>query len=383
MRLSFSLGSQPLANKYPRNSLEFENEFKAEMGVYFCDGCGYANVPCEVDRNVFFQDYYYLSSINTELSNHFERFSDEVLSSGYKFVVDVGSNDGILLRPLKARGISCLGVDPSENVSRIANDSGLETIVGFFDQRVANKIIDEYGRPDLITASSVFTHLENPSIFFADVKSLIQPNGKLIIEVEYLGKIIEDYAFERFYFDRPHYYSLRSLAKLGATHGFQVEDASIIDVHGGSLRVTFALRESISSSSKLAAIYERETDILSSANIDLKFREFHDACFEMKNSIFQLQKNGLTVAGYGCPARFSTITNYCDLTADYVSYVVDDSPLKQGRFSPGMHIPIVCYNSENNPDVYIVFAFEYIASIKVKVGPLARGYFKPVPFVEI
>jgi len=383
MRFSFSLGLQPLANKYPRDSFELENEFKAEMGVYFCEECGYAKVPCEVDRDVFFQDYYYLSSINAELSNHFERFSDEVASSGYKFVIDIGSNDGILLRPLKARGINCLGVDPSENVSRIANDSGLETIIDFFDRRVANKIVREYGRPDLVTASSVFTHLENPSNFFADVKSLLQPTGKLVIEVEYLGRIIEDYAFERFYFDRPHYYSLRAMAKLGAMHGFQVEDARIIDVHGGSLRVTFALGDSISSSAKFREIYDSETKILNSAYIDLKFGEFHEACIEMKDSILDLQKNGLTVAGYGCPARFSTITNYCGLTADYLVNVVDDSPLKQGRFSPGMHIPIVCYNSEMNPDVYLVFAFEYIASIKKKVGPLARGYFKPVPFVEI
>jgi hypothetical protein len=359
------------------------NEFKAEMEVYFCEDCGYSNVPCEVDRDVFFQDYYYLSSINSELSSHFERFADEVASSGYEFVIDVGSNDGILLRPLKARGINCLGVDPSENVSRIANDSGLETIVDFFDHRVATKIIREYGRPDLVTASSVFTHLENPSKFFADVKSLIQPTGKLVIEVEYLGRIIEDYAFERFYFDRPHYYSLRSMAKLGAMHGFQVEDARIIDVHGGSLRVTFALGDSISSSAKFREIYDSEADILSSTNIEQKFSDFHVACGEMKKSIFELQKKGFTVAGYGCPARFSTITNYCGLTADYLLNVVDDSPLKQGRFSPGMHIPIVDYNSDNNPDVYLVFAFEYIASIKKKVGPLARGYFKPVPFVEI
>lgn len=380
---TFSLGPQPLANKYPKSQTEKDNEFKAEMNVYFCEDCGYANVPCSVDRSVFFEDYYYLSSVNRELNNHFIDLAEEIYQKKFNFVVDVGSNDGILLRPLKERGVKFLGVDPSENVSKIANDNGLTTIVGFFDEGMVDHIQQEFGRPDLITASSVFTHLEDPLGFFENVKNLLQPNGRLIIEVEYLQNIINDFAFERFYFDRPHYYSLKSLAKMGSKYGFSVEDADIVNVHGGSLKVTFVLGEVGVANSNLMKLFEQEAAFLNTSNMLSKFNDFRSACLSMRKSINEFKDKGLRVAGYGCPARFSTITNFSGLSASDISYVIDDSPLKQDRFSPGMHIPIIPFNSDEKPDVFIVFAFEYIASIKEKVGELSGGFFKPVPFIQI
>lgn len=380
---TFSLGQQPLANKYPKSQFDKNNEFKAEMNIYFCEDCGYVNVPCSVDRNVFFEDYYYLSSVNKELNNHFIDLAEEIYKNKFNFVIDIGSNDGILLRPLKERGVKFLGVDPSENVSKIANDNGLTTIVGFFDESIVNRIIEEYGRPDLITASSVFTHLDDPLCFFENVKNLLQPNGKLIIEVEYLQKIVSDFAFERFYFDRPHYYSLKSLAKMGAKYGFNIEDADTINVHGGSLKVTFVLESVNVANLNVQKLLEEEAIYLNNENFISKFNDFRNGCENMMRAIHEFKKMGFKVAGYGCPARFSTITNFSGLSVTEISHVIDDSKLKQGRFSPGMHVPINSYNPEEKPDVYIVFAFEYITSIKEKVGTLTRGYFKPVPFIEI
>ena len=380
---TFSLGLQPLANKYPNSLSDINNEFKAEMNVYFCEDCGYASVPCSVDRIVFFEDYYYLSSVNKELNNHFIDLAEEIYRKKFNFVIDIGSNDGILLRPLKERGVKALGVDPSENVSKIANDNGLTTIVGFFDKSMVKHIHKEYGRPDLVTASSVFTHLDDPLSFFENVKELLQPNGLLIIEVEYLKKIVSDFAFERFYFDRPHYYSLKSLAKMGSKHGFNIEDAEIINVHGGSLKVTFVLGGADLRNSNVEKLLKQEAAYLNTSNLLSKFNDFRISCVNMKNAIHEFKDMGFTVSGYGCPARFSTITNFSGLSTTDISHVVDDSPLKQGRLSPGMHIPIVSYNSDEKPDVYIVFAFEYISSIKEKVGVLRGGYFKPVPFIEL
>ena len=170
---------------------------------------------------------------------------------------------------------------------------------------------------------------------------------------------------------------------MGAKHGFSVEDAKIIDVHGGSLRVTFVLGDANVSDVKLSHILDAEAAYLNSRNILAKFNDFNIACSNLKNTIHALKNNGSSVAGYGCPARFSTITNFAGLTPADISFVVDDSPLKQNRFSPGMHIPIVSYNPNHKPDAYIVFAFEYISSIKAKVGKLSKGFYRPVPFVEI
>jgi SAM-dependent methyltransferase len=379
----FSLGIQPLANKYPSNAEEKSNEFKEEMKVYFCNSCGYVNIPCSVNRSIFFQDYYYLSSVNTELSKHFQKFAEYILKNNYEFVVDIGSNDGILLRPLQKHGVKCLGIDPSENVSKIANDQGLTTVVGFFDDKIANNVVQQYGFADLVTASSVFTHLEDPLSFFSNVKKILHPNGKLIIEVEYLEKIISDFAFERFYFDRPHYYSLRSLAKMGAIHGFNVEDVELIDVHGGSIRVTFSISNSRQNESKIIKILEHESISLTENQLIVKFNEFDSACVEMRKTLESFKSMGMKVAGYGCPARFSTITNFAKFNENNILFVVDDSHLKQNRFSPGSHIPIVKYSPETNIDIYIVFAFEYIQSIKNKIGLSTCKFYKPVPFMEI
>jgi len=381
----FSLGIQPLANKYPSSQEEKLHEFKEEMNVYFCESCGYVNIPCTVNRNIFFEDYYYLSSVNNELSQHFNNFAEYISKKKYNFVVDIGSNDGILLRPLKTFGVKCLGVDPSENVSKIANDQGLTTLVGFFDENMVNKIVSEFGYADLITASSVFTHLENPLSFFANVKNLLHPNGKLIIEVEYLEKIISDFSFERFYFDRPHYYSLKSLVKMGASHGFYVEDADLVNVHGGSLRVTYSINNSNNNKLKINKILDYEDKALTVVELNLKFNQFHLACVELLETINNFKKKGFKVAGYGCPARFSTITNYAKINSSVIQFVIDDSPLKQNRFSPGSHVPIVSYSSNINVniDIYIVFAYEYISSIKKKIGISSCKYYKPVPFSEI
>jgi len=383
MHFAFSLGKQPLSNNYPKDAAEMSREFTAELEVFFCETCRYANVPCHVDRSVFFEEYYYLSTINGELNKHFEKYASDIAHRGYEFVLDIGSNDGILLSPLKKLGVKSIGVDPSKNVAEIANKKGLETIVGFFDENIASQILQKHGRPDLVTASSVFTHLENPRNFFSDVRKIIHPNGRLVIEVEYFSKIVEDFAFERFYFDRPHYYSLKSLEILAGEFGFFVEDAEVIDVHGGSLRVTFALEETGQTGYRPIQFATSESLVLSVENLQFKFSAFTDSCAKLKSALSEFKSMGLTVAAYGCPARFSTITNFCHLTTDHLPYVVDDSPLKQGRFSPGMHIPIVGYSPANLPDTYIVFAFEYISSIRSKVGILSRGFFKPIPFSQI
>jgi methylation protein EvaC len=379
----FSLGLQPLANKYPLNSLEKANEFKSDLKVFFCNQCGYANIPCEIERNDFFEEYYYLSSVNKELCQHFDKLANYILEKNYNFVIDIGSNDGILLRPLKERGVKSLGIDPSENVSKIANDNGLKTLVGFFDKEMALQISENFGKADLITASSVFTHLEDPLSFFSNSKILLHSDGKILVEVEYLKNIISEIAFERFYFDRPHYYSLKSLSKMGANFGFYIEDVEFLDVHGGSIRVIFGQNSSNFNNNFVENIIKLEEIDLNDANIIAKFNQFNVACQNIKNSIISFKNKGYSIAGYGCPARFSTITNYANLSLDDIPYVIDDSPLKQGRFSPGMHIPIKPYKISEKTDVFLVFAYEYILSIKEKVGPLSVGYFRPVPFSEL
>lgn len=232
---AFSLGKQPLANKYPRNNFEINNEKLYQMDIYFCNDCLSCKIEVDIPRELFFQDYFYLSSVNKELVQHFEKLASELKNK--KFVLDIGSNDGILLKPLKEYKVNYLGIDPSENVGEIANSKGLKTLVSFFNEESSKEIIKIGGKPDCIVASSVFTHLEDPLKFIEDVYNTLDDHGTFIIEVEYLKNILEQVQFERFYFDRPFYYSLHSLQKLFNKKNMKIIDVKNIAAHGGSIRV--------------------------------------------------------------------------------------------------------------------------------------------------
>jgi methylation protein EvaC len=376
-----NLGQQPLANKYPRDA-EFAAEEFFPLQVFFCPTCKNVQLGTIISRERMFEDYYYLSSVNRGLVSHFEDLAQKLASA--EFVVDVGSNDGILLRPLKKLGVKALGVEPSINVSKIANDEGLETLTTFFDIPAADKIEESHGKADVIVASSVFTHLENPSGFIEAVKRLLTDDGMFIVEVEYIGSILATTQFERFYLDRIFYYSLTSLAKLFEAHDMFIADVREIVPHGGSLQV-FVKRVGQRSSSEATQrlLAREETDLTLETlqefrrNVDVQMSAFKDRLAEYRQA-------GLSVAGYGSPARVATICNYGRIGPGEIPFTVDDSPLKQNKFTPGTHIPIVpkSYLDEHQPDVLVVFAYEYIDDIKKKTGGAYR-YLKPIPPTEL
>src|SRR3989338_2854841 len=223
-----NLGLQPLANKYPTKD-QFEKEDFFPLVTYFCAKCKNVQLGTIVSRERMFEDYYYLSSVNQGLVRHFTALAAKL--AGRKLVVDIGSNDGILLKPLKELGVRAVGVEPSINVSKIANDAGLDTITSFFDAATAEQIRREYGPADAIVMSSVFTHLENPHQCVEDVKALMEESGDFIVEVEYIGHILDTTQFERFYLDRIFYYSLTSLKNLFEMHGMYIADVKKVEMH--------------------------------------------------------------------------------------------------------------------------------------------------------
>lgn len=380
----FSLGNQPLANKYPNAETSFDDEFSSELVVFKCPACNYSHVPCSVDRSIFFEDYYYLSSVNKELVSHFESLADYLSTTDSQFVVDVGSNDGILLRPLKERGIKCLGVDPSENVGKIANDQNLETIVSFFDPQTANRVVESHGRASTIVASSVFTHLAEPLTFFKSCDNLLDDDGIIIIEVEYLVDIIKSLGFERFYFDRPHYYTLNTISRIAEKAGFCVTDCRSISVHGGSIRVICSRLKDVNKvSPDVNQVIKKEAELLSDDSISKFFSEFQTSCIQLKNFLLTLSTQETKVFAYGCPARLSTITNFADIDRTLIPYIVDDSPLKAGRFSPGKHIPIYSKIIADDERVSMVFAYEYIESIRNKLKDFNLDFYRPIPLTKL
>lgn len=378
-----NLGQQPLANKYPTGESDFKKEDFFPLAVFFCPRCKNVQLGTTVSRERMFEDYYYLSSVNPGLVRHFEQLAKKIVGSD--FVVDIGSNDGILLKPLKELGVKAIGVDPSINVSKIANDAGLETIVSFFDSATAEAIKNKYQKSDTIVASSIFTHLEDPHPFIEAAKSLLTDDGKFIIEVEYIGNILKNVQFERFYLDRVFYYSLTSLKSLFEAHGMKVVDAEEIEPHGGSIRVTVCRNNySQMPSDRVSRLLEEEKDNLTGPKLEGFRQNVDNSVNAFRAKLLDYKKSGLKVAGYGAPARVATICNYGKVGQELIDFIVDDSPLKQNRFSPGTHIPIVpkSFLEVQKPDVLVVFAYEYFADIKKKINGNYK-YLIPIPPREV
>jgi methylation protein EvaC len=376
------LGHQPLANKYPI-AAQFGSEDFFPLTVYFCTHCKNVQLGTIVSRTRMFEDYYYLSSVNTGLVRHFEQLAESLANA--KFVIDVGSNDGILLRPLKKLGVKAIGIEPSINVSKIANEAELSTICAFFDSTSATEIAGKHGKPDVIVASSVFTHLEDPHQFIEAAKHLLAGNGQLIIEVEYIGNIIRQTQFERFYLDRIFYYSLTALHHLFVLHGMSVVEVEHIEPHGGSLRVTVQHEgHAAKRSERVSALLREEEQTLTLGNLDAFKREVDKQIGNFRKMLEDYRDSNLKVVGYGAPARVSTICNYGKIGPSLIEYTIDDSPLKQNKFTPGTHIPILPRDHLDNhrPDILVVFAYEYLEDIRKKTANAYR-YFIPIPPREV
>jgi methylation protein EvaC len=378
------LGMQPLANKYPSKEM-FASEDFFPLKVLFCSNCKNVQLGTKVSRERMFEDYYYLSSVNPGLVRHFNEFAKQL--AGSKLVVDVGSNDGILLKPLREMGVKAIGIEPSINVGKIANDAGLETIISFFNKESVDEYVKKYGQADVIVASSIFTHLEDPHQFIEDVKPGLTDDGKFIIEVEYIGNMIRDVQFERFYLDRIFYYSLTSLSKLYAMHGMYVGDVEMIEPHGGSLRVVGYKEGSGPGISEAVKKFLSEEEMTLTESTMQAFSKTVDEYLSLfKSKLEQYKKEGVYVAGYGAPARVATICNYGKIGPELIEFIVDDSPLKQNKYSPGTHIPIMpkSYLDQlaKKPDLLVVFAYEYFDDIKKKTGGNYR-YLIAIPPREV
>lgn len=383
LSLIFNLGEQPLANKYPKNNLEIKKEKKYPLKVFFCEACKAAQLSTLINRKILFKEYFYLSSVNLGLKKHFIELSKKLIK--YSFIVDIGSNDGILLEPLKKLNKKSIGIDPSINVGKIANKKGLKTFIGFFEKKMINKILREYPKPDAIVASSVMTHLENPRKFTNDIKYFLKENGVLILEIEYFYNFIKNLEYERFYFDRPFYYSANSINKLFDEFEMSLFDIEVINTHGSSLRLYIKNKKNIKKTKNCKKILDIENKFLRTKMLKLIRKKINSETKIFKNKLKKYKKNNKKIIGYGAPARVSTITNYGRIDSSLISYIIDDSPLKQYKYTPGSHINIVPKQNRINKkiDVVIVFAYEYFKEIKKQFKNLKVIFYKPIPFKKL
>lgn len=383
IRKIIDLGSQPLANKYPSTKKEIDFEKKYNLSIYFCKNCLSFQIKKKISPSLLFKDYYYLSSVNKALVDHFHKLSNKLKNSS--FVVDIGSNDGIFLKFLKQKNINFIGVEPSINVGKIANNNNLTTLIGFFDSNVVKKIIKDYGHPDVVVCSSVFTHIQNPHKFIYNLSKLLKDDGLFILEIEYFPNFIKFTQFERFYFDRPFYYSVNSIKNLFAKYSLHIFDIEKINIHGGSIRCYIKKSFKVKETLRLKKILLNEKNILNLTSLKRFKLDILNKTNKLLTNLKHFKSKNYKVVGYGAPARVSTITNYTKINNNLIEYIIDDSFLKQNRYSPGQHIKIKSLKNAdiNNIDILIVFAYEYFHDIKHKIKNKNIKFYKPIPFKRL
>jgi SAM-dependent methyltransferase len=353
----------------------FADEPRFPLRVFFCNACYAVQVVDVVDAGLLFGNYFYFSSATRTLREHFVDYASEVvarfLNPGQSTVVEIGCNDGVLLKPLADRGVRTLvGVDPATNIVATINDPRISIINDFFDKRIAEQIAERYGRSDLIVANNVYAHIPDIRGVTEGIRDLLKDNGVFIFEVHYLGKITQGMQYDMIYHEHLYYYSLLALTNHFKRFGMTIFDVKPIQIHAGSMRY-FVCKESsrlaTAISPRVAALRNDELAAgLDKADTFIRFA--HDIALRrdrLMDLLGRLRAKGRSVAGYGASGRANTIIQYCGIGREHLDYIIDDAPAKWGYYTPGSHFIIRSNDAlrDSPPDYLLVFAWGYFSEI--------------------
>lgn len=369
LKLVISLGKSPLANNLLSSSEETEALYPLEM--MYCPNCHNCQLSYTVPAGEMFDNYLYVSSTSKSFRDHFAEAADKYISlfnlTDTSLVVDIGSNDGIALAPLKAKGVRVLGIEPAKNITEIARENGIETMNTYFTDKVADEIINEYGHAEVVTASNVFAHADGLEEIANAAFKVLRHGGTFIVEVQYLLNTIKDLTFDNIYHEHVNYWSVMSINKFFSRLGYTVYKVEHVNTHGGSIRV-YVTNQSIGIDDSVTQFLTEEEQF----GLDKfdTYVEFAKNIEQTKhNTIKNLQKlkdNGMMIVGYGSPAKATTVLNYYGITTDQLTYIIEDNKLKHNKIVPGVHIPIHSREKlvKAKPDIILVMAWNFFEEIK-------------------
>ena len=364
-------GRMPIANGF-LSPEEFAGEYFFNLRVGFCPTCNMVQLTEQVPPGKMFHDHYaFFSSTSRRMAAHFEQFAADakktLTGKTDPFVAEIGSNDGILLRHFAEDGIRHLGIEPSANVAAVAREQGINTISRFFDTELAHEIVKEYGQADLFLGANVMCHIPTLHSVAEGIRILLKPDGLLMFEDPYLGDIVEKTSYDQIYDEHAFYFSVLSVQRLFAEHGLEVVDVQPRNVHGGSMRYVIGHKNKHSVSAAVAAQTEKELALgLNQAATFVMFRKnVERSRDELIKKLRQLKTEGKRVVGYAATSKSTTVTNYCGITPDLVEFISDTTPIKQGKYSPGAHIPVCPYENfrSDYPDVALLFGWNHAEEI--------------------
>jgi hypothetical protein len=374
MRLErfLDLGDQPLANAFPRSRAEFADEGFFPLAVYFCHDCSLVQLVDVIDPEILFRDYIYVTGTSTTIAAHNIEYARTVVellgATADDLVVEVASNDGSLLRRFAGHGVRTLGVEPASNIAALAEAAGIATVNEFFDLTTARALRTRHGPARAVIANNVLAHVDDTRGFLSGFRTLLSDDGLAVVEVPYLGELLDRLEYDTVYHEHLCFFSVTALARLCDEVGLRIVRIDRVPVHGGSIRMYAAPASAARGHEPevLALIdQERERGVTSFASHQALATQVAANRTELLALLRRLRSEGRTVAAYGAPAKGNTLLNYCGIDDELVAFTVDRNPLKVGRYTPGMHLPVLPVDAlvERRPDYVLILAWNFAEEI--------------------
>lgn len=381
------LESAPASNSFLSKDDLNAAEVYYPLKVMVCDKCFLVQIDeCKKTETIFDKDYVYFSSYSQSWLEHAKAYSEKMIKrlnlDNKSFVVEVASNDGYLLQNFTKNNIPCLGVEPTASTAKVAREKGIETVERFFGESCAKEMTAKYGKANLIAGNNVLAHVPNLHDFIEGFRHALKSNGVVTLEFPHLMELVKNNQFDTIYHEHFSYLSLIVVQSLFKQHGMRIFDVDQIETHGGSLRIYACLEN---------AEYKNEETVKNLMNkeesvgmMDLNYyKNFQEQAEEIKlnflSFLIDSKKKGLKVAGYGAAAKGNTLLNFSGVKGNLISFVVDASPHKQGKFLPGSRIPVLSLEhlQKLDPDYVIIFPW----NIKKEIIGQLKDKFQKTKFV--
>jgi len=363
------LGMSPLCESYVSPEDKNKMEPFYPLHVHVCDSCFLVQLEEYVQPEEIFTEYAYFSSYSDSWVEHARRYAEMVSErfqiGGKSFVIEIASNDGYLLQHFVKKSVPVLGIEPAANVARAAQEKNIPTLVAFFGETLARELAAKGPRADLIIGNNVLAQVPDLNDFVKGMEIILSPGGVVTLEFPHLLRLVEENQFDTIYHEHFSYFSLTTVEKIFRRHKLTVFDVEELPTHGGSLRVY--ARHGANGKIRIEPNVEKLKAVEQSAGMltlpyylsfDKKVRETKNKILEF---LIEAKRQQRSVAGYGAPGKGNTLLNYCGIRTDFMDYVVDRNPYKQGKFLPGTHIPIHAPEkiSETRPDFVVIMPWNF------------------------
>lgn len=394
LRLIFSLTPTALCDAYVSTYRVNEVQDIYPLDLFVCQDCGYIHLPYVVNPEIIYRDYIYVTTSSLGLSDHFKKYANEVLNylkpSPQSLIIDIGSNDGTLLRYFKDQNMRVLGIEPAFDIAQNATKAGIETLPQFFTDRLSDKLRCDYGPATIIIMNNLFANIDDLADVTRGICKLLAPDGVFIIESSYIADMIQNMVFDFIYHEHLSYFSVKPLKIFFERYKMELFNVERISTKGGSLRYYIQHNggpRPISSAVDELINYEAHIGLEQHDIFKTFSSKINDRKYKLVNMLHRLKAHKKKIAGYGGSATTTTLLYHFGI-GNMIDYIVDDNPAKQNTFSPGYHIPVVAPDIlyKLKPDYTVVLAWRYFEPIvKKHQAYLVQGghFIRPLPDMEI